>query len=73
MFNIFFAVFLCLQSSDVKYLTLHNLDEVLEIFTNQEKADEDGEEAEGMEEDQEEDSHFCRFKNRASDSREINS
>ncbi|XP_074520327.1 thioredoxin domain-containing protein 16 [Halichoeres trimaculatus] len=46
------------KSSVVKYLTLHNLDEVLEIFTSQEKEDEEGEEAEGMEEDQEEDSHF---------------
>ncbi|XP_034533835.1 thioredoxin domain-containing protein 16 isoform X2 [Notolabrus celidotus] len=49
------------KSSDVKYLTLHDLDEVLELFTDQEKEDEDeeGEETEGTEEeDQEEDAHF---------------
>ncbi|XP_041637424.1 thioredoxin domain-containing protein 16 isoform X2 [Cheilinus undulatus] len=41
------------KNLDVKYLTLHDLDEVLELFTNQEKEEE---EDEGMEE--EENSHF---------------
>ncbi|XP_044044135.1 thioredoxin domain-containing protein 16 isoform X1 [Siniperca chuatsi] len=50
------------KSSEVKYLTLHDLDEVLELFTNQEK-EEDGEEEdededEGVEENEEDDSHF---------------
>nr|XP_020447657.1 thioredoxin domain-containing protein 16 isoform X2 [Monopterus albus] len=43
------------MSLEVKYLTLHNLDEVLELFTNQEK-DEEGED--GELEDEEEDLHF---------------
>lgn len=44
------------KSSEVKYLTLHNLDEVLELFANQEKEDEDEEEV--VDEDEEEDPHF---------------
>lgn len=49
-----------LQGSEVKYLTLHNLDEVLELFIHQEKEaeSEEEEEEEGVEEDEEEDSHF---------------
>ncbi|XP_039998342.1 thioredoxin domain-containing protein 16 [Xiphias gladius] len=39
------------KSLEVKYMTLHNLDEVLEIFTNQEK---EGEEEEDEEEDEDE-------------------
>ncbi|XP_035533559.1 thioredoxin domain-containing protein 16 [Morone saxatilis] len=50
------------KSSEVKYLTLHDLDEVLELFTNQEKEEEGDEEEEEDEdeglEDEEEDSHF---------------
>lgn len=45
----------------MKYLTLHNLDEVLELFTNQDKdeEDEDEDEEDGDEElEDEEDSHF---------------
>ncbi|KAI3366068.1 hypothetical protein L3Q82_009884, partial [Scortum barcoo] len=45
------------KSSEVKYLTLHSLDEVLELFTNPEKEEEEDED-DGMEEDDEEDSHF---------------
>uniref|UniRef100_A0AAQ5YSA6 Thioredoxin domain-containing protein n=2 Tax=Amphiprion ocellaris TaxID=80972 RepID=A0AAQ5YSA6_AMPOC len=49
------------KSSEVKYLTLHSLDQVLDLFTNQEKeedeeeedGEEDGEEDEGLEEDEE--------------------
>lgn len=37
-------------------MTLHNLDEVLELFANQEKEDEDEEEV--VDEDEEEDPHF---------------
>ncbi|XP_008299682.1 thioredoxin domain-containing protein 16 isoform X2 [Stegastes partitus] len=43
------------KSSEVKYLTLHSLDEVLDIFINQEKEEEEEEEEEDEEED---DSHF---------------
>lgn len=54
-------LFVCVyfKSSEVKYLTLHNLDEVLELFTNQEKEEEeeDEDEEEGLE-DEEEDSLF---------------
>lgn len=41
-------------------MTLHSLDEVLELFTNPEKEEEDEEEEEDdrVEEDEEEDSHF---------------
>ncbi|KAM6957953.1 thioredoxin domain-containing protein 16 [Tautogolabrus adspersus] len=42
------------KSSDVKYLTLHDLDEVLTLFTNEEKEEDEGEEDEAVEED----SHF---------------
>uniref|UniRef100_UPI0037E7B100 thioredoxin domain-containing protein 16 n=1 Tax=Semicossyphus pulcher TaxID=241346 RepID=UPI0037E7B100 len=42
------------KSSDVKYLTLHDLDEVLELFTNQEKEEEE----EVEEEDDEDDSNY---------------
>ncbi|KAM6893500.1 thioredoxin domain-containing protein 16 [Xenentodon cancila] len=44
------------KSSEVKYLTLHSLTEVLELFVNQEKEEDEGEEDE--EEDEEEDLHF---------------
>lgn len=52
--------FLCVyfKSSEVKYLTLHNLDEVLELFTNQKKEEEEAEEEDEGLEDEEEDSHF---------------
>ncbi|XP_069568838.1 thioredoxin domain-containing protein 16 isoform X1 [Brachyistius frenatus] len=48
------------KSSEVKYLTLHSLDEVLELFTNLEKEAEEEEEEQGEEEDEgeEKDSHF---------------
>ncbi|KAF3857385.1 hypothetical protein F7725_009244 [Dissostichus mawsoni] len=46
------------KSSEVKYLTLNDHDEVLELFTNQEKEEEDEEEDEGWLEDEEVDSHF---------------
>ncbi|KAM9334011.1 thioredoxin domain-containing protein 16 [Symphorus nematophorus] len=39
------------KSSEVKYLTLHNLDEVLELFTSKEKEEEDAEEDEEEEAD----------------------
>ncbi|XP_028256723.1 thioredoxin domain-containing protein 16 isoform X2 [Parambassis ranga] len=45
------------KSSEVKYLTLHSLDEVLELFTHQEKEEEDEGEDEGLE-DEEDDSDF---------------
>uniref|UniRef100_A0A4W6DZL2 Thioredoxin domain containing 16 n=1 Tax=Lates calcarifer TaxID=8187 RepID=A0A4W6DZL2_LATCA len=50
------------KSLEVKYMTLHNLDEVLELFTNQEKEgeeeeDEEEDEDEGLE-DEEEDSDY---------------
>ncbi|XP_042261401.1 thioredoxin domain-containing protein 16 isoform X1 [Thunnus maccoyii] len=52
------------MGSEVEYLTLHNLDEVIELFIHQEKEaegeeeEEEEEEEEGVEEDEEEDSHF---------------
>lgn len=49
------------KSSEVKYLTLGDLDEVTELFTNQEQEEEEEEEVledEGFEEDEEEDSQF---------------
>ncbi|KAM7365429.1 hypothetical protein PAMP_016355 [Pampus punctatissimus] len=50
------------KGSEVKYLTLNNLDEVLELFISQEKEtegeEEEEKEEEGFEEDEEEDSHF---------------
>ena len=49
---------MCFKSSEVKYLTLNDHDEVLELFTNQEKEEEDEEEDEGWLEDEEVDSHF---------------
>ncbi|XP_072230097.1 thioredoxin domain-containing protein 16 [Leuresthes tenuis] len=45
------------KGSEVKYLTFHSLDDVLELFTNQEKEEEE-EEEEDEDEDEEEDSHF---------------
>lgn len=45
-----------LQSLEVKYLTLNSLDEVLVLFADQEK-DEEEEDNEGVD-DNEEDSHF---------------
>ncbi|KAK1876585.1 Thioredoxin domain containing protein 16 [Dissostichus eleginoides] len=48
------------KSSEVKYLTLNDHDEVLELFTNQEKEEEDEEEDEGWLEDEEVDSHFAK-------------
>ncbi|XP_034007082.1 thioredoxin domain-containing protein 16 [Trematomus bernacchii] len=49
------------KSSEVKYLTLNDHDEVLELFTNQEKEEEDEEEDEGWLEDEEVDSHFAKL------------
>lgn len=59
MHTCFVCLCVCTKSSEVKYLTLHNLDEVSELFTNQEK-EEEAEEDDGDEEleDEEEDSHF---------------
>lgn len=45
------------QSLEVKYLILHSLDEVLDIFTSQEKAEEDDED-EGLQDEEEEDLDF---------------
>lgn len=49
-----------LQSLEVKYLTLHSLDEVLVLFADQEKDEEEEEDEEDNEgvDDDEEDSHF---------------
>ena len=44
-------VFVHFQSTEVKYVTLHSLDEVLELFTNQEKEEDEEEEDEEEEED----------------------
>ncbi|KAJ4924123.1 hypothetical protein JOQ06_000363 [Pogonophryne albipinna] len=49
------------KSSEVKYLTLNDHDEVLELFTNQEKEEEDEEGDEGWLEDDEVDSHFAKL------------
>ncbi|KAI4831341.1 hypothetical protein KUCAC02_000888 [Chaenocephalus aceratus] len=49
------------KSSEVKYLTLNDHDEVLELFTNQEKEEEDEEDDEGWLEDDEVDSHFAKL------------
>ncbi|XP_026218596.1 thioredoxin domain-containing protein 16 isoform X2 [Anabas testudineus] len=48
------------KSLEVKYLTLHNLDEVLELFTNQDKEEEEDDEDEELEDEEleDEDSHF---------------
>lgn len=45
---------LCIKSLDVKYMTLHNIDEVLELFTNHDK-EQEGED-EGLE-DEEDNAH----------------
>ena len=45
------------QGPEVKYLTLNSLDDVLELFTNQENEEEEQEEDED-EDEEEEDSHF---------------
>lgn len=56
-----------LESSEVEYLTLHDLDEVMDLVANQEKEEEDDEEEEedkGVvddEEDEEEDSRFGEY------------
>lgn len=52
--------FLCVrfESPEVKYLTLHNLDDVLELFTNQEKEVDEEEDQDDRLEDEERDSHF---------------
>lgn len=47
-----------LQSSEVKYLTLHNLDDVLELFTNKEEEVDDEEDQDDKMEEEEKDSHF---------------
>ncbi|KAK5847690.1 hypothetical protein PBY51_016798 [Eleginops maclovinus] len=49
------------KSSEVKYLTLNDHDEVLELFTNHDKEEEDEEEDEGWLEDEEVDSHFAKL------------
>ncbi|XP_026157574.1 thioredoxin domain-containing protein 16 isoform X2 [Mastacembelus armatus] len=41
------------KSLEVKYLTLHNLDEVLGLFINQEKEEEEEDEDEGLEDEEE--------------------
>ncbi|XP_041821938.1 thioredoxin domain-containing protein 16 [Chelmon rostratus] len=46
------------QSSEVKYLTLHNLDDVLELFTNKEEEVDDEEDQDDKMEEEEKDSHF---------------
>lgn len=48
-------VFVYFQGSEVKYLTLHNLDELTELFTHQERDEEEKEEEDGVGEDDEED------------------
>ncbi len=54
----FWFVCVCFKSSEVKYLTLHSVDEVLDLFTNQEKEEaEEEDEDEWAQEDWEE-SHF---------------
>ncbi|XP_071782536.2 thioredoxin domain-containing protein 16 [Centroberyx gerrardi] len=45
------------QGSEVKYVTLTNLEEVMELFTNQEREEEEGEE-EGEEEEEEEEENW---------------
>lgn len=44
-----------LKSSEVKYLTLQNLNEVLKVFTNQEKEEDDKKVEEEQEKEEEED------------------
>lgn len=48
-------MFVYFQGSEVKYLTLHNLDELTELFTHQERDEEEKEEEDGVGEDDEED------------------
>lgn len=55
-FNTFVGVHF--QSSEVKYLTLQNLNEVLKIFTNQEKEEDDKTVEEEQEEEEEDDDEY---------------